>query len=176
MKTLLFAAIAAISLGAAPAFAEQSARTCNPHAAQTRVQRADIVDVAIGAGQFATLAAALDAADLTDTLKSEGPFTVFAPTDEAFRALPPGTVERLLRPENKAELVRLLSYHVVPGRIEAADLSGRQLRQATVAGPALSIDARAGVSVDQARVIRADVGARNGVIHVVDRVLMPPRH
>jgi uncharacterized surface protein with fasciclin (FAS1) repeats len=176
MKKIIFAAIAAISLGAAPAFAEQTAGTCNPHATQARAQRADIVDVAVSAGQFATLAAALDAADLIDTLKSEGPFTVFAPTDEAFRALPPGTVERLLRPENKAELVRLLSYHVVPGRIEASDLSGRQLRQATVAGPTIAIDARSGVSVNQARVIRADVGARNGVIHVVDRVLMPPRH
>lgn len=176
MKSLFAAAFAAFALVAGPAVAETQNSACNPHYAQSRARSADIVDVAVSAGEFTTLAAALNAAGLVETLKGDGPFTVFAPTDEAFRALPAGTVERLLRPENKAELVRLLTYHVVSGRIEADDLAGKRLQQATVAGPALSIDARQGVSVNQARVIQADVGARNGVIHVVDRVLLPPRH
>lgn len=173
MKVLIAAVMAAFSLVAAPAYAEQ---TCKPRAAEARAHSPDIVDTAVGAGQFNTLAAALTSAGLVETLKGDGPFTVFAPTDEAFRALPAGMVERLLRPENKAELVRLLSYHVVPGKVEAADLAGKRVRPATVAGPALAIDARQGVSVNQARVIRADVDARNGVIHVIDRVLTPPSH
>lgn len=140
------------------------------------VQRPDIVDTALAAGQFQTLAAALGAAGLVETLKGDGPFTVFAPTDEAFRALPEGTVARLLRSENRAELTRILTYHVLPGRIEAQDLVGRQIRPQTVAGPRLDIDARQGVSVNQARVVQADVETSNGMIHVIDRVLLPPAH
>ena len=139
-------------------------------------QGRDIVDTAVAAGQFQTLTAALGAAGLADTLKSDGPFTVFAPTDEAFRALPAGTLDRLLRPENRAELRRILTYHVVAGRIEARDLAGRQVRPHTIAGPRLDIDARQGVSVNQARVVQADVETSNGVIHVIDRVLLPPAH
>jgi uncharacterized surface protein with fasciclin (FAS1) repeats len=137
----------------------------------------DIVDVASSAGQFQTLIAAVEAAGLAQTLMGEGPFTVFAPTDEAFRALPQGTVERLLRPENRAELTRILCYHVIAGRIEAADSAGKQVMPATVAGATLKVDGRQGVSVNNARVIKADVDAANGVIHVIDRVLLPPaRH
>lgn len=157
--------------------AHQSARFTPAHmtvaAAATPAARNTIVDVAV-AGKFNTLVAAVQAAGLVDTLNGPGPFTVFAPTDEAFAALPPGTVERLLRPENKAELVRLLTYHVVPGRVLAADLAGRTSRPATVAGARLSIDGRQGVAINTARVIAADVAASNGVVHVIDRVLLPP--
>lgn len=175
MKSLLLAAFAAASIFAAPV-AQAHPRLAKEHHTHHAVQRADIVDTAVAAGQFQTLAAALQAANLVDTLKGAGPFTVFAPTDEAFRALPQGTVERLLRPENRAELTRILTYHVVAGRVLAADLAGRELSPNTVAGAALQIDARQGVSVNQARVVQADVAASNGVIHVIDRVLLPPAH
>lgn len=177
MRTVLIAA-AAFAAIATPALAHRDAVKSHhaPAHAHTHAQRADIVATAVAAGQFQTLAAALSAAGLVDTLKGEGPFTVFAPTDEAFHALPSGTVERLLRPENRAELTRILTYHVVPGRVTAADLQGRELRPQTVAGARLDIDARQGVSVNQARVIQADIDAGNGVIHVIDRVLLPPAH
>jgi uncharacterized surface protein with fasciclin (FAS1) repeats len=174
MKHILAAALAAaFSLAAPPANAEH-AHNKNHHS--ERVAAGHIVDTAVAAGSFQTLAAALQAAGLVETLKTEGPFTVFAPTDEAFRALPQGTVERLLRPENRAELTRILTYHVIPGRVSAADLQGRQVRPETVAGATLQIDARQGVSVNNARVVQADVAASNGVIHVIDRVLLPPAH
>lgn len=128
----------------------------------------DIVEVAVEAGQFNTLAAALQAADLVETLKSEGPFTVFAPTDEAFAALPAGTVEMLLMPENKDKLVSILTYHVVPGKIMAGDLLSTMSAK-TVNGK----DAPIGLRVGSANVIAADVAASNGVIHVIDTVLMP---
>jgi uncharacterized surface protein with fasciclin (FAS1) repeats len=167
-RTML-AALAVVAIAAPATTLAHPARA----AQETRASR-DIVDVAVANGNFNTLAAALTAAGLVDTLKGDGPFTVFAPTDEAFAALPPGTVQRLLKPENRTELRRVLTYHVAPGRISAEDLSGRQLRQATVAGPSLAIDARQGVSVNNARVTVADVAAGNGVIHVIDRVLLPP--
>lgn len=173
MKTSLLAACAAAFMFATPASADCAGAGKENH---ERAQRADIVDTAVAAGQFRTLAAALQAAHLVDTLKGDGPFTVFAPTDEAFRALPPGTVERLLRPENRAELTRILTYHVVPGRVTSDQLAGRQIRPETVAGARLSIDARQGVSINDARVVQADVQAENGVIHVIDRVLLPPAH
>ena len=173
MKRTILAALAAVS---ALVFAPSaSAESCHGVAKHTSAQQsADIVDVAVGAGQFQTLAAALQAANLVDTLKGDGPFTVFAPTDEAFRALPAGTVERLLRPENRAELTRILTYHVVPGRVTSDQLAGQQVQPSTVAGARLRIDARQGVSVNDARVVNADVAASNGVIHVIDRVLLPP--
>lgn len=174
MKRSLFVAFAAITAFAAPIPAMAHTQQIKNHHAQQ--QRADIVDTAVAAGQFQTLAAALQAAGLVQTLKGSGPFTVFAPTDEAFRALPPGTVERLLRPENRAELMRVLTYHVVPGRVTSDQLAGQRVQPATVQGGRLEIDARQGVSVNTARVINADVAASNGVIHVIDRVLLPPAH
>ena len=133
----------------------------------------DIVDTAVGAGSFNTLVAAVQAADLVDTLKSPGPFTVFAPTDEAFAALPAGTVESLLEPENKDQLIAILTYHVVPGQTLAADLAGQRLSVATVNGESLHVDGTNGVRVDQSNVIQADILASNGVIHVIDKVLLP---
>src|SRR4029079_11624158 len=133
----------------------------------------DIVDTAFAAGNFTTLAKALTAAGLVDTLKGAGPFTVFAPTDEAFAKLPAGTVESLLKPENKAKLQRILTYHVVPGRVMAADVAKLKTAKA-VSGDALTITANDGaVLVDGAHVMKADVAASNGVIHVIDTVLLP---
>ncbi len=137
-------------------------------------QAADIVDTAVNAGQFKTLAAALQAADLVNTLKGTGPFTVFAPTDAAFAALPAGTVERLLLPANKAELVKILTYHVVPGQVMSTALSGKTTDVKTVQGQTVKIDGtKMGVSVGPANVVTADVKADNGVIHVIDKVILP---
>ncbi|GIT91698.1 hypothetical protein JANAI62_21550 [Jannaschia pagri] len=133
----------------------------------------DIVDVAQSAGTFETLVAAVSAADLVGTLKSDGPFTVFAPTDAAFAALPAGTVETLLRPENKDQLVSILTYHVLPAEVRAADLAGLRLSPETVNGKTLHVDGRNGVTVNGATVIQADIEASNGVIHVIDQVLLP---
>ncbi|MBM3408625.1 MAG: fasciclin domain-containing protein [Gammaproteobacteria bacterium] len=137
-------------------------------------QAADIVDTAVKAGQFKTLAAALTAADLVAVLKGPGPFTVFAPTDEAFKKLPPGTVENLLKPENKAQLVKILTYHVVPGKVMSSALAGKKTDAKTVEGGMVMVDATSGgVNVNGAKVLSADVAADNGVIHVIDTVLMP---
>jgi uncharacterized surface protein with fasciclin (FAS1) repeats len=136
-------------------------------------QTKDIVDTAVAAGSFTTLAKALTAADLVATLKGPGPFTVFAPTDEAFAKLPAGTLENLLKPENKAMLRRVLTYHVVSGKVMAADVVKASSAKA-VSGDMLSIKAGGGsVMVDQARVVKTDIAASNGVIHVVDAVLLP---
>ena len=132
----------------------------------------DIVDTAVGAGSFTTLVAAVQAADLVDTLKGEGPFTVFAPTDEAFAALPEGTVENLLKPENKDQLVAILTYHVVPGKVMSGDLSD-DMSAATVQGGEVTIDLDNGVMVNDANVVQADIEADNGVIHVIDKVILP---
>jgi uncharacterized surface protein with fasciclin (FAS1) repeats len=138
-----------------------------------QAQQKDIVDTAVAAGSFKTLAAALKAADLVDTLKGSGPFTVFAPTDEAFAKLPAGTVEDLLKPENKKKLVAVLTYHVVPGRVTAADVT-KLTGAKTVNGQSVRIAAGNGtVSVDNAKVVKADVMASNGVIHVIDAVILP---
>ena len=137
------------------------------------MKKADIVDTAVAAGSFKTLTAALGAAGLVDTLKGSGPFTVFAPTDEAFAKLPAGTVEELLKPENKAKLARILTYHVVSGAVYAKDVV--KLHEAnTVAGAPVKIDAHSGVKINGATVIKADIKTSNGVIHVIDTVLMPP--
>ncbi len=136
--------------------------------------KGDIVAVASGAGQFKTLLAAATAAGLVPTLQSAGPFTVFAPTDAAFAALPAGTVDTLLKPENRKQLASVLTYHVVPGKTLSTALVGKQLSVATVQGASLAIDGRNGVTVGGAKVIAADVAASNGVIHVIDKVLMPP--
>jgi len=133
----------------------------------------DIVDTAIAAGQFNTLAAALDAADLVTTLKGDGPFTVFAPTDAAFAKLPAGTVESLLKPENLDQLVAILTYHVVPGKVMAKDVV-KLTEASTVNGSDLSIKVMdEKVRINDATVIAADVVASNGVIHVVDTVILP---
>jgi uncharacterized surface protein with fasciclin (FAS1) repeats len=135
---------------------------------------ADIVDTAVKAGQFNTLAAALKAAGLVDTLKGPGPFTVFAPTDAAFKKLPSGTVENLLKPENKAQLIKILTYHVVPGKIMSASLAGKKTDAKTVEGRTLAINATmTGVTVNEAKVLSADVAADNGVIHIIDTVVIP---
>jgi len=133
----------------------------------------DIVDTAVAAGQFETLAAALGAAGLVDTLKGDGPFTVFAPTDAAFAKLPEGTVESLLKPENRDQLIAILTYHVVAGKVKAADVV--KLSEAeTVNGQSVSIKVSdSGVQVDNANVIATDIGASNGVIHVIDSVILP---
>lgn len=134
---------------------------------------ADIVDTAVSAGSFNTLAAALQAAGLVDTLKGDGPFTVFAPTDEAFARLPAGTVESLLKPENKDQLVAVLTYHVVPGKVKAADVV-KLTSAKTVNGQSLTIRVADGVvSVDGAKVTATDIAASNGVIHVIDSVILP---
>ena len=134
---------------------------------------ADIVDTAVSAGKFNTLVTAVKAAGLVETLKGKGPFTVFAPTDEAFAKLPAGTVEDLLKPENKEKLVAVLTYHVVPGKIMAKDIAGKKAMVDTVQGGKLSVDATKGVKVDQAEVISTDIEASNGVIHVIDAVVLP---
>ena len=134
----------------------------------------DIVDTAVAAGSFSTLVAAVQAAGLVETLKGAGPFTVFAPTDAAFAALPAGTVEGLLEPGAKAQLTRILTYHVVPGRVMSSDLAGKSVSPATVEGSAVHVDATGGdVKVNTATVATADIECTNGVIHVIDAVLMP---
>lgn len=133
----------------------------------------DIVDTAAGAGTFNTLVAAVQAADLVDTLKGDGPFTVFAPTDEAFAKLPAGTVEDLLKPENKDKLVAVLTYHVVPGKVMSSDIAGKKADVASVQGDTIAVDATDGVKVDEANVVTADIETSNGVIHVIDSVILP---
>jgi uncharacterized surface protein with fasciclin (FAS1) repeats len=137
-------------------------------------EKKDIVDTAVAAGSFKTLAAALTAAGLVDTLKGPGPFTVFAPTDAAFAKLPAGTVETLLKPENKAQLTAILTYHVVPGKVPASAVTGKTTNATTVNGAAIRVDGTNGVRVNDATVVTADVQASNGVIHVIDTVLLPP--
>jgi uncharacterized surface protein with fasciclin (FAS1) repeats len=140
-----------------------------------RAAEKDIVDTAVSAGQFKTLASALDAAGLVETLKGDGPFTVFAPTDEAFAKLPAGTLENLLKPENKDQLVAILTYHVVPGKVEAADVV--KLNEAkTVNGKMVNIKVKGDTAmVNDAKVTKADIAASNGVIHVINTVLLPPK-
>jgi uncharacterized surface protein with fasciclin (FAS1) repeats len=133
----------------------------------------DIVDTAVAAGSFKTLAAALGAGGLIETLKGQGPFTVFAPTDDAFKKLPKGAVEDLLKPENKAKLVKILTYHVVPGKVLAADVV-KLSKAKTVEGSELTIAVRRGkVKVDNANVVKTDIHTSNGVIHVIDAVILP---
>lgn len=171
VRSRLFAALAAAALGFGALATTLAPAPATAHA--SRPMAADIVDTAVQAGSFKTLVAAVQAAGLVDTLKSAGPFTVFAPTDAAFAALPNGTVQTLLKPENKDQLRAVLTYHVVPGAVFARDLAGRVTDAKTAQGDAVVIDGRNGVTVNNANVIRADIRTRNGVIHVVDRVLLP---
>ncbi|CUH68920.1 MAG: fasciclin domain-containing protein [Pseudomonadota bacterium] len=152
------ATIALASLLAAPAMAGGMSK--------------DIVDTAVGAGDFNTLVAAVQAAGLVETLKGDGPFTVFAPTDAAFAALPEGTVETLLKPENKDQLIAILTYHVVPGKVMSTDLQD-DMMATTVQGTDIMIDLDNGVMINDASVAAADIAASNGVIHVIDKVILP---
>ena len=154
-----FLALTAASVFAMPAFAGGHSK--------------DIVDTAVAAGSFNTLAAALTAAGLVDTLKGEGPFTVFAPTDAAFAALPAGTVEDLLKPENKDKLVAVLTYHVVAGKVMSTDLT-EGMTAATVQGSDVTITLEGGAKVNGAVISAVDIEASNGVIHVIDAVILPP--
>jgi len=155
-----FIALTAATALSAPAFADGHGK--------------DIVDTAAAAGDFSTLVAAVEAAGLVETLKGAGPFTVFAPTDAAFAALPDGTVETLLKPENKEQLVAVLTYHVLSGKVMSGDIAGQTLEAETVQGSNVAIDATDGVTVDGANVTAADIEASNGVIHVIDAVILPP--
>jgi uncharacterized surface protein with fasciclin (FAS1) repeats len=153
-----YLALTAAALIATPAFADSMSK--------------DIVDTAVEAGSFTTLVAAVEAAGLVDTLKGDGPFTVFAPTDEAFAALPAGTVEDLLKPENKDQLTAILTYHVVPGKVMSTDLTNNMMAT-TVQGGDLTIMTEGGVTVNGATVTTADIETSNGVIHVIDTVIIP---
>jgi uncharacterized surface protein with fasciclin (FAS1) repeats len=166
MKSIRLALVAAATvLTASPAVAQD--------AAYAKGTDMDIVDVAVSAGSFEILVAAVKAAGLVEVLKSDGPFTVFAPTDDAFKALPEGTVAELLKPENKDKLVAILTYHVVPGKVMAADVVKLSSAK-TVQGQRVSIETSdKGVMVDGAKVIKTDIPASNGVIHVIDAVILP---
>ena len=167
--------LSACAAPATPAPAPTAAPTNTPMPEPTMAPMAmDIVDTAVAAGSFKTLAAALEAAGLVETLKGAGPFTVFAPTDEAFAKLPAGTVEDLLKPENKDKLVAILTYHVVAGKVMAADVVN--LTEATtVQGGKVAIKVDGGkVMINDATVTQTDIEASNGVIHVIDTVIMPP--
>ena len=133
----------------------------------------NIVETAVQSGKFNTLVAALKAAGLVNTLNGKGPFTVFAPSDTAFSKLPTGTVDGLLKPENKAKLVSILAYHVIPGKIMSGDIAGKKISVKTVQGSEISVDAMYGVKINDSNVASADIAATNGVIHVIDKVLMP---
>ncbi|MCE2926035.1 MAG: fasciclin domain-containing protein [Rickettsiales bacterium] len=138
------------------------------------VAKKDVIDIAVGDGNFKTLASLLTKAELVETLKGEGPFTVFAPTDAAFAKLPKQTIADLQKPENAAKLKQILTYHVVPGKVFSKDIKGKKLSPETVAGSNLSIDATSGtVNVNQSKVTKADIEGSNGVIHVIDTVLLP---
>ena len=153
-------------------FAAAAVLAVSSLAISAQAYAADIVDTAV-AGNFKTLVAAVQAAGLVDTLKGAGPFTVFAPTDEAFAKLPAGTVDDLLKPENKDKLIAVLTYHVVPGKVMAADVAGKETKAKSVQGSEITINGTNGVTVDGAKVIQADIVADNGVIHVIDAVILP---
>lgn len=133
----------------------------------------NIVEIALSDDKFSTLVAALKAADLVEALQGDGPFTVFAPTNEAFAKLPEGAVADLLKPENKAKLQQVLKYHVAPSKVKAKAIAGNTMTLGTLAGQNVAIDGTDGVKVDGATVIKADIKASNGVIHVIDTVIMP---
>ena len=168
--------VSAVRADECPVAAAAKAKAASQHvqAVAYNAQPKDIVDTAIGAGSFNTLVAAVKAAGLVETLKGAGPFTVFAPTDEAFAKLPAGTVESLLKPENKDQLVAVLTYHVVPGKVMAADVV--KLTEApTVQGSKAKVKVVDGaVMIDGAKVVKTDIVTSNGVIHVIDAVILPP--
>jgi uncharacterized surface protein with fasciclin (FAS1) repeats len=159
----------------APAPAEPTpAPVTEPAPAPVPALPATVVEIAASNADFSTLVAAVQAAGLAETLSGPGPFTVFAPTNAAFAALPAGTVDNLLKPENKDQLVSILTYHVVPGKVMSASLAGTTATPATVNGATVTIDGTAGVKVNGANVVTADLEAVNGVVHVIDAVILPP--
>lgn len=162
-------ALAAVLVAASPALADN--HKMKDHKGH---EAGDIVDVAAAAGDFTTLVAAVQAAGLEDALRAPGPITVFAPTDEAFAALPAGTVENLLKPENKDQLVAILTYHVANGKTKSKQLAGKTTDVTTLNGATVSVDGTNGVKVGGANVVKADIYASNGIIHVIDAVLLPP--
>ncbi|WDI43568.1 fasciclin domain-containing protein [Bremerella sp. P1] len=166
---IALATLCSLALIASTTFASE----CAADEAKKVPTSKDIVDTAVDAGSFKTLVTAVTEADLVEVLKSKGPFTVFAPTDEAFAALPEGTVQTLLKPENKEKLVKILTYHVVPGKVMAKD--AMKLSEAkTVEGSTIDIQVKDGaVMIDEAKVVKADIVTSNGVIHVIDKVIMP---
>jgi uncharacterized surface protein with fasciclin (FAS1) repeats len=168
MKTLKIYAITLM-------IAATSVITLNSQAQMsTKSKMLDIVDLAISQETLSTLVAAVKAAGLVETLKGTGPFTVFAPTNDAFKALPAGTLESLLKPENKQQLADILTYHVVSGKVMSTDLKDG-MKAKTVQGGEVKIGvSKDGVSVNEAKVIKADVNASNGVVHVIDKVILPP--
>ena len=173
MKVLRSGAVVAVALIAAltlSACGSDSEESMDMATEETTV--GTIVDVAVSAGNFTTLVAAVTAADLVETLSGTGPFTVFAPTDEAFAALPAGVLDALLLPENKALLAQILTYHVVSGMVMAADVTDGDV--ATVEGSTIKLSTMGGVTVNGAKVVAADVAASNGVIHAIDAVILPP--
>ena len=168
MKSLFLSLAMTLSLGSlSVAQAAKSAKSAADPAVTS-----DIVATAVGAGQFTTLAAALNAADLVTTLQGTGPFTVFAPTDDAFSKLPKGTLDKLLLPENKAKLAKILTYHVVSGKVMAKDVKAGQVK--SVEGSNLDIKTKGGVEINGSKVTKTDIEATNGVIHVIDTVILPP--
>lgn len=172
MKKSAVAFVAGVSVCVASGVAlAQHSDHPSPASSRSEMGKADIVDTAVAAGKFKTLAAALKAAGLFDALKGSGPFTVFAPTDDAFAKLPAGTVEMLLKPENKDKLVSILTYHVVSGKVMSKDVTPASAP--TLNGQQIDLKAEGGVTVDGAKVVMADVAASNGVIHAIDTVLMP---
>jgi uncharacterized surface protein with fasciclin (FAS1) repeats len=134
----------------------------------------DIVDTAANAGSFTKLVAAVKAAGLTETLKGSGPFTIFAPNDDAFGKLPKGALENLLKPQNKDQLISILTYHALGGKVMSKDVSGKAMKAKSLQGAEISIDATKDVMIDKSKVLTADIEASNGVIHVIDSVMMPP--
>ena len=170
--------LASVSLLAGtPVLAEScSSKAARPTAisqVSAQAKQQTVVDITASAGSFNTLTAALKAAGLVAVLEGKGPFTVFAPTDEAFAALPQGTLENLLKPENKDKLVKILTYHVVSGTVMSADLKAGKV--ATVEGSPVTIQLGESVTVNDARVVKADIKASNGVIHVIDKVILPAK-
>jgi len=171
----IFPATALLASGLLLALGFSSTATAGAHAAAAPAPSQDVVATAIAADDFNTLAAALQAADLVGALQGDGPFTVFAPTDAAFAALPAGTLDSLLEPGNKAQLQAILLYHVVPDKIMAADIKGT-VNPETLNGATIAVIASgSGVTVNGAKVVAADVEASNGVIHVIDAVILPPQ-
>jgi uncharacterized surface protein with fasciclin (FAS1) repeats len=172
MRKLLPLVALAAMLGAAACTTTTGAST----AISAPVAASDIVDTALAAGQFKTLVAAVQAAGLESTLRGAGPFTVFAPTDAAFAALPPGTVADLLKPENKAKLASILTYHVLASKVPSSAVAGKTVEVATVQGKTVKVvgSPNGSVTVNGAKVVAADVNASNGVIHVIDKVILPP--
>jgi len=168
MKRIAYG-LAVVALGLLCVSPVRAADTCAAGSGKPK----DIVDTAVAAGSFKTLAAALKAGGLIETLKGEGPFTVFAPNDQAFKRLPKGTLEELLKPENKAKLAKILTYHVVPGKVMAADVVKLSTAK-TVEGSEVKITVKGGkVKVDNANVVKTDIQTGNGVIHVIDAVILP---